>query len=460
MSLRIRLTLLITLLFILIMIGASIFIITNARKAIFDEVQSTATLTLQLVKIALTSTASSEQAELQDQVLEEIALLEDIRHLHIELYRSNNPYRPSRQQLGLQGSMPVKVYAPDWYTRLVEPPAMEFHHSIDEPGLPVTEIIIRANPADEITESWNETRGVLVLLVLFVVLANLLVYVTLGRGFRPIETILKALEGIEHGDYKLRLPTFNLPELSRISSKFNLMAEVLQKSQEDNRYLTQRSLAIQEEERRNLAYELHDELGQSITAIKAVATSIEQKSTHADETTREGADTIISLSSRMYDVAKTRMQQLRPPALDELGLRAALQDMIDNWNARHQDIFCYFSFNGDIDHLGDPIDINIYRIIQESLTNIIKHARASSVNITLSVTDQPGTDNSKKQLELDIEDDGQGFNIDEIRPGLGLMGMRERAQALDGTFSITSGTGNGTRINIIIPLKTGRAEDD
>lgn len=330
---------------------------------------------------------------------------------------------------------------------------MEFHHSIQEPGLPETEIIIRANPSDEITESWTETRDVLILLVLFVVLANLLVYITLGRGFRPIDSILQGLEGIEQGNYRLRLPEFKLPELSRISSKFNLMAEVLQKSQEENRYLTQRSLAIQEDERRKLAYELHDELGQSITAIKAVATSIEQQSSRGDELTRESAETIINLSSRMYDVAKNMMQQLRPPALDELGLRTALQDMIDDWNARHQDIFCYFSFSGDVDGLGEQVDINIYRIVQESLTNIIKHAGATTVKINLQeITDGGQIDNDSKLVELDIEDNGMGFQATDVQKGLGLMGMRERAQALNGSFNIETEPGKGTRIRVTIPL--------
>lgn len=453
MSLRIRLTLLITLLFVLIFMGASYFIITNARNAIFNEVQATATLTLQLIKIALTSTASSEQSELQDEVLEAISRLEDTRHLHIELYRYNNPYRESRQSIGSAESLSAQTIAPAWYARLVEPPAMEFHHSIQEPGLPETEIIIRANPSDEITESWTETRDVLILLVLFVVLANLLVYITLGRGFRPIDSILQGLEGIEQGNYRLRLPEFKLPELSRISSKFNLMAEVLQNSQEENRYLTQRSLAIQEDERRKLAYELHDELGQSITAIKAVATSIEQQSSRGDELTREGAETIINLSSRMYDVAKNMMQQLRPPALDELGLRTALQDMIDDWNARHQDIFCYFSFSGNVDGLGEQVDINIYRIVQESLTNIIKHAGATTVKINLQeITDGGQIDNDSKLVELDIEDNGMGFKASDVQKGLGLMGMRERAQALNGSFNIETEPGKGTRIRVTIPL--------
>ncbi len=322
--------------------------------------------------------------------------------------------------------------------------------------MPETEIIIRANPSDEITESWTETRDLLMLLVLFVVLANLLVYITLGRGLRPIDSILHGLEGIERGNYRLRLPEFKLPELSRISSKFNLMAEVLQKSQEENLYLTQRSLAIQEDERRKLAYELHDELGQSITAIKAVATSIEQQSSRGDELTREGAETIINLSSRMYDVAKNMMQQLRPPALDELGLRTALQDMIDDWNARHQDIFCYFSFSGDVDGLGEQVDINIYRIVQESLTNIIKHAGATTVKINLQeITDGGQINNDRKVVELDIEDNGMGFQATDVQKGLGLMGMRERLQALNGSFNIETEPGKGTRIRVTIPL-TGR----
>ena len=450
MSLRFRLNLFITILFLLIFAGGSFYVIENARKSVRSEVQSSAHLALQLINIALTSSKGGNSIASQTQVLEQIARLESIRHLDIEIYRANNPFQ-SKQSISGKTSR-GEPRAPAWFVRLVKPPPMEFTHKIKQSGTQFIEILIRANPSDEITEVWDETRGILVLLVLFVVLANVLVYVTLGRGLAPIESILKGLEGIEHGDYDLRLPAFNLHELSRISEKFNLMAGVLQRSKEDNRILTQRSLAIQEDERRNLAYELHDELGQSITAIKAVAVSIEQQSAPNPVSIKESASTIISVSNRMYDVARNMMRRLRPPTLDELGLITTLQDMIDDWNSRHQEVFCSFSFDGELNRLSEETNISLYRIIQESLTNIVKHSGAVAVTIHLETVNSPATDKADGEIVLTIKDDGRGFDVANTRPGLGLLGMRERSEALRGKMQIDSAPGQGVIITITIPV--------
>ena len=448
MSLRFRLNLFITLLFALILVGGSVYVIHSARVSVVDEMEASSRLTLHLINIALISTGGTDQIDRERRVVEQIAKLESTRHLRIMLIRADGPYRP-RHRISTGNTYPVAVAAPEWFIQMVKPPPMEFSHELDEPGV-TTEILIRANPSDEITEVWNETKGILTLMILFVVLANLIVYFTLGRGLAPIETILKGLDGIERGDYKLRLPQFGVHELKRISEKFNLMAEVLERSRQDNRYLTQRSLAIQESERRNLAHELHDELGQAITAIKAVAVSIEQLQPARDiATIREGAGTIINVSNRMYDVARNMMRRLRPPALDELGLVTALQDMIDDWNTRHQDIFCYFSFEGDSSVLDEASNISLYRIVQESLTNIVKHAGATTVKLNLIIN--AGKNSQQGHVILSIEDDGAGFDPEKTRPGLGLLGMRERVEALGGTCSIDTEPGRGVRITIAVP---------
>jgi two-component system sensor histidine kinase UhpB len=315
------------------------------------------------------------------------------------------------------------------------------------PGIPSTEIIIRSDPSDEITEAWDETRGVLGLLLVFVVLANVLVFFSLGRDLAPIDTILNALDGIEQGNYQLRLPRFRLPELSRISEKFNLMAEVLQQSREENRFLTMRSLAIQENERRHLAHELHDELGQTISAIKAVAVSIGQQSAMEKKSINASAETIVSFSNHMHDVARSMMRSLRPAALYELGLITALQDMVDDWNSRQDEVFCHFSFNGRPDITDEELDISLYRIIQEGLTNVLKHSGASEVHIHLEFSHTSSTMNN---VELTLADNGCGFDPTTAQWGLGLLGIRERVEALHGTYTLTANKGEGVLIRIMI----------
>jgi signal transduction histidine kinase len=129
--------------------------------------------------------------------------------------------------------------------------------------------------------------------------------------------------------------------------------------------------------------------------------------------------------------------------------------MIDDWNARHQDIFCYFSFEGDMKELNEEINISLYRIVQEGLTNIVKHSQASTVKISISVAEAISSDvknSHHNHVILTIEDDGRGFDADTVRPGLGLLGMRERAEALNGTFNVVSQPGKGVKVKILIPL--------
>jgi len=409
MSLRFRLNMLITLLFALILLAGSFYVINNARTAVKEEMQSVSKLTLQLIEIALMSNTASSTSEIQQSVLESIANLESTRHLEIELYKTGN----------IGSMVPVKIIptidaqAPEWFIRMVKPQHVEYRRVFRESLTAYTEILIRANPSDEITEVWNETRGVLGLLVLFAVLANILVYISLGRGLAPIESILKGLDGIEQGDYQRRLPRFKYPEFSRISEKFNNMAEVLQTSRDENRLLTQKSLAIQEDERRSLAQELHDEFGQSITAIKAVLASIEQMKQQDSDMLKSSARTIGTFSDRMYEVARRMMRQLRPAILDEFGLILALQDMIDDWNSRHEDVFCHFEFKGKFDELGEEVNISIYRVIQESLTNIVKHAQATDVTVCLNRMELDRVENDPSYnfgIKLLIKDNGIGFD--------------------------------------------------
>lgn len=444
MSLRVRLNILITLLFALILVAGSFYVINNARSAIKDEMQSVAKLTLQLLEIALQSNTGNSY-EIQASVLQRIVNLESTRHLEIELKQTGN----MDNMIPLRISPTITANAPGWFIRMVKPAPIEHRRIFRSSDTVYTEILIRANPSDEITEVWLETKGVLALLILFAVLANILVYISLGRGLAPIESILKGLDGIERGDYQLRLPKFKFPEFSRISEKFNNMAEVLQRSRDENKVLTQKSLAIQEEERRRLAQELHDEFGQSITAIKAIAASIGQTKNHNAELLGRSAMTISTFSDRMYEVARRMMRQLRPAILDEFGLISALQDMIDDWNTRHEDMFCHFEFKGKFEALGEEINISIYRIIQESLTNIVKHAKASDVTVCLTRLDKEKNADLFRNygIHLVIKDNGVGFEKPTHR-GLGLLGMRERTEALQGCFTLKSEINQGVEITV------------
>jgi signal transduction histidine kinase len=139
------------------------------------------------------------------------------------------------------------------------------------------------------------------------------------------------------------------------------------------------------------------------------------------------------------------MRQLRPAILDEFGLISALQDMIDDWNSRHEDVFCRFEFKGKFDELGEEVNISIYRVIQESLTNIVKHAQATDVTVCLQRVENDQA--CKMGVKLIIKDNGVGFGESNQR-GLGLLGMRERVDALKGYFAMKSAINEGVEITV------------
>ena len=225
----------------------------------------------------------------------------------------------------------------------------------------------------------------------------------------------------------------------------------------ENRRLSQRYLKVQEEERRFLARELHDEFGQSLNAIKVDAVNIRDAALDSVEV-RRSAQAIIDVSSKVYEVVRTLLRQLRPVALDELGLATAVQYFVEEWRRRHQDVDCALSIEGDLDGLDEDINITAYRFVQECLTNVARHAHAGRVRVVLrkEAIDKVPT------LALTIEDDGCGVDPTTRRNGLGLIGLRERIESLGGRFefnaaeSSTGGPQGGTRVSAIIALRDQR----
>jgi two-component system sensor histidine kinase UhpB len=430
--------------FCLALLVWAVLVIQDARRAVSKEIDATARLSLQLLELALGHAARDARPAL----LQEIHRLETAYHLRIELVeRMDHPLNPQ-----VSGASSSRASAPAWFVRLVEPERLSFRRGLSAPSLAGKEIVVTPDPADEIAEAWKETRSLLAVLAAFFLGASVLVFVTIGRALRPVEAISRALAGIERGDYQVRLPRIALPELEAIARNFNHMAEVLGQSQEDNRRLTQRNLAIQEQERRHLAGELHDEMGQSISAIKALAVSIRSRREGIDLDARDKLTSIVDICNRVYDVARGMMRRLRPVILDELGLLPALEEMVDDWNSRHGDTFCGFFHDGRWDDLSDDLKINLYRMIQEGLTNVSKHARASRVEVRLQRATAPDV---MEQVTLTIDDNGVGADPQRsLAPGLGLFGMRERAQALGGTFEWTAEPGRGVKVRVVLPVKT------
>ena len=249
-----------------------------------------------------------------------------------------------------------------------------------------------------------------------------------------------------------------------------------------NRKLSQQLVEVQEEERRTLARELHDELGQSITAVKSLATVISASTGTQYTEIRSLSNSIIDLSGQLYEVVNNIMQRLRPDIIDNLDFAETLKNCILKSQLEVAGVTCHLNIEGDINNLNEVVRVTVYRIVQECLTNISKHAMASNVNITIhrkvdrtnlrhnrlyDVTHRNSDyvkDISRDTIAISIADDGVGMEIndnsysDQQLQRHGLQGINERVTAMGGMLKIASEPGKGVCINAILVLGNSKRD--
>ncbi len=261
-------------------------------------------------------------------------------------------------------------------------------------------------------------------------------------------------------DYHTRLPALPGREAGSMAQAFNRMAQSIEDNMnarqealearshlEDNRELTQFIQSRIEEERRDIARELHDELGQAVTAIKSMGLSIVRRDDRTDARSAEAARLIVDTADHLYDVMHSIIPRLRPLALDNLGLADALEDLVAGWQRHHPEMHFELSMTGLPDAPGDSLKLAAYRIVQEAVTNALTHAGAQKIVISLH--------GSEQWLDLAVEDDGAGLaeGWAQKRGHHGVRGMRERAQALGGEVELAAREGGGTRVAARLPLE-------
>ena len=223
----------------------------------------------------------------------------------------------------------------------------------------------------------------------------------------------------------------------------------------ENRRLASESIEAQEAERRHLARELHDELGQYLNAIALDAARIRDLSAQHDEIHRASL-AVMQSASFVYRQIGGMIRKLRPIGLDELGLPSALEHCVEGWRERLPDASFKLTMEGDFDGFTDALNITLYRLVQEALTNVSKFARESNVEIYLvraSASSQRGG-----EIVVTVADDGPGVDLSKPRAGLGLIGMRERVEALGGEFHVASEPGRGLLLCARVPTQLGLPE--
>ena len=439
MSLKFRLNLLITLLSLAFILVVGSILVNDTRTSIRERVEAASRVTVQLLDTVIISSALNPEYGQTDKVLQSfLQSLGYVRSSHIVLYDiSGNVLYTSPPS-----TYKADVQAPKWFEKMVQPPVETVERQIRYGTL-----VVSSSAAGSIREAWSGFRQLMWVGLFFFVLLNLMVYALLSHSLKPIKPILTSINRMERGDLSTRLPTFTLPEFNRIGHSLNRMAESLamERQLEENRQLTQLIQTHIEDERRSLARELHDELGQYVTAIKTFAVAIVNKAKDKSPDIAANAQTIVGAANQIYEGMHSIIRQLRPGALDNLGLSETLRDAMQYWQTLHANVRFELKLNGQLDDLGESLNINVYRIVQESINNALKHAQAKSIEVSLTLLEN--------ELQLLIKDDGVGMNMASVDQSqhFGLLGIRERVQGFHGSFSLLSEPNRGTAIHINIP---------
>ncbi len=332
---------------------------------------------------------------------------------------------------------------PAWFRKLngylfTLPPALIQTGSASQNGAFTLETSF--DPVAAATLAWQRVR-----LALWQTLAMATGVLVLGTAtilwrLGPVRGIVDELDRLAVGDLGARVEPGGAREFQKIARAVNRLAAQLRASAEQQRALTRKLLEVEDVERRQLARDLHDEFGQTLTATSALAASIAYAAPPDRADISRDADAIGTNVRRMMDTLRGAFARLRPPDLEEVGLISSLRTMLSGWETQRGARLILTS-TIDETRLGDPVALDLYRIVQECVTNAMRHGTPKEVRVTL---DQAGGG-----LRLTVADDGGG-SLRNSDPGHGILGIRERVAAMGGTLDMTE-TGRGVQVAVTLP---------
>lgn len=363
---------------------------------------------------------------------------------HVSVIRQATPAQP-------QPSPGVGRAAPAWFIALVHPDKTSVSMPVIVAGRSDT-LVITSHPDDEIAEIWD---GIVTQLVVGSLVGLALFAITMlvvGRALAPLADLSEAMNRIEAGAYDARVKPGGAPELAALCAKLNHLAGALGEAVEEKRRLAERTVSLQDLERKEIARELHDEFGPHLFALRAHASALmrlpESDALDVAAMRRHG-QAILDQVNAVQQFNRRILERLRPVGLAELGLREALGALVRLWRESRPDVAIETKFTETIVRSNETAELTIYRVVQEALTNVFRHAEASIVDVTIEPLQQTMAGHRRSYTRVRVHDDGRGLGP-EHKLGFGLTGMRERLLALGGTLTVAS-TGTGVTIEAMVP---------
>jgi len=315
------------------------------------------------------------------------------------------------------------------------------------------DVLVLPNAEVALSHAWQDMRKLMGLAVLTVVSLSISLYFAIGYALRPGRIIVQGLGKMRADEFTSRLPGFFITEWQHTGQAINQLAADLQTNLAARKALALKLVNVQEQERKFLARELHDEFGQSLAGLSAVASLITQTAEKEYPVLAKQGEKVSDITAHLMDLLRDMLIRLRPADFDELGLIDSLKTMVAGWNAQSGGKTHYqIEVRGDFSNLPGILPVTIFRMVQECMTNIAKHSQASQASVILQITPAE-TSASPGHIYLHIEDDGVASNLAFMnKAGIGLLGLQERVDALAGRLQIQTREPSGLAIDINIPL--------
>lgn len=446
MSLRLQINLLIAGLIAIFVGVVFAFDVVSTRNSVREEIQASNVVAAQLMSNFNWADSADDRLALVNY----LSHLGRVRAVEISLHDAEGGvvYRspPSTYKAGR--------FAPEWFSRLVAPAPI-----VQTFPLPAGELVIEANASRAVLDGWDDAVRLFEFAAIIVVAGNLIVFWFAGRATRPFRLIAHSLKDMEAGAYDTRLPDFVNAEAAAIAHAFNRMAQTIEENLGARREALEANIRLEqsrefaltiqnriEDERRQIARELHDETGQSVTAIRSLALALASRLERAgDAASLDSARLIAETAARLYAAMHDLIPRLRPVALDNLGLADALEEQVGEWRRQHAPVEFVLSLGDLPQALGESYALAAFRIVQEAVVNALRHGQPRRITIDARA--------DRHTLALEIGDDGSGLSGDWQAPGhFGIRGMRERARMLGGEVHVANRGGGGVVVDATLPL--------
>ena len=338
---------------------------------------------------------------------------------------------------------------PNWFVSVIRVAPVTDRVPILVGGRDYGTITLETDPHNEILEVWNEFTDSLITPAVFCGLTILLIYLFIGRALQPLEAFAKALEQVGDGHYSTRFSGRLAPELTRLRNSFNRMAARLAAADAENRRLNEQLLTLQDQERSELARDLHDDVSPFLFAINIDAATASRRL--KEGRTAEAGGHIQSIAEavrHMQRQVRQMLGRLRPIGLAEFGLREAIENIVAFWRRRRPDLRYQVEICADCEDLGELVGTTICSVVQEALSNAIRHAEPTTVTISVDRRDELLED--RGAIRVVVADDGRGMS-EPTRLGYGLVGVNERVSAAGGRLSFSSRSEKGFAVTAILP---------